>query len=189
MGRAKDLLGPQWGMSRMGRFLLLAVSASLLAACSSAPVGDSTGPSGDTGGKVLQQLEPVASALPGYGTSNLPWVSTPSISHPYVIKSEPRMDSCAGRPGTQGWSQVVVQAMFDWTGSGDALTTEVGDHLHALGWSSVPIRDSTDFEAMWSKRLPNESKANATLNLSATGPPHWEFVALAPPTGKAATGC
>jgi hypothetical protein len=143
--------------------------------------------SGDPGGKVLSQLVPAASALPGYGTPRLPWTSAPSMSGPYLIKSEPRQDSCDGMAGTQGWSQVVVQAGFDWPGTPDGLFSSVGEHLHALGWKRVSIRDPTDSEAIWLKRLTNGSKAEA--NLSPEGESHWEFVATAPPVGKAASGC
>ena len=31
--------------------------------------------------------------------------------------------------GTQGWSQVVVQAGFDWTGTPNGLFSLVGEHL------------------------------------------------------------
>jgi len=143
--------------------------------------------SGDPGGKVLNQLAPAASALPGYGTANLPWSSQPSLSQPYLIESEPSGDSCDGRAGTQGWSQVVVQGSFHWTGSHEALFVKVGSGLGVLGWHRTPIPGQN--EAIWKKRLDNGSTATATLNLSPLGDPEWEFVALAPPVGKAATGC
>ena len=147
--------------------------------------------SGDPGGKVLGQLVPAASALPGYSTPSLPWASTPSLSHPYIIKSEPRQDSCDGMPGTQGWSQVVVQAEFDWTGTPDGLFSLVGEHLDALQWNRVSIRNPTFSapEAIWSKRLTNGSTATVMLSLDVVGQPHWGFVATAPPVGKAASGC
>lgn len=141
--------------------------------------------SGDPGGKVLNQLAPAASALPGYGTSSLPWSSQPSLSQPYLIKSEPRGDSCDGGAGTQGWSQVVVQGSFRWTGSHDALFVKVGSGLEVLGWHRTPT--SGQDEAIWKKRLDNGSTATAVL--SPLGDPEWEFVALAPPVGKAASGC
>ena len=52
--------------------------------------------SGDPGGKVLSQLVPAASALPGYGTVSLPWASTPNLSHPYLIKSDPSRKVATG---------------------------------------------------------------------------------------------
>ena len=138
---------------------------------------------------MLSQLVRAASALPGYGRASLPWVPTPppSTSQPYLIKSEPRQDSCDAMSGTQGWSQVVVQGLLDWTGTPDGLFSLVGKHLHVLGWNTVSINEPT--EAIWSKRLTNGSTAQVMLNLSPLGEPHWEFIALAPPVGKAASGC
>jgi hypothetical protein len=148
--------------------------------------GEGSG-SGDPSGTILNQLAPAASALPGYGTTSLPWTSQPSTSKPYLIKSEPRMDSCDGIAGTQGWSEVVVQGSFRWTGSHDALFAKIDSGLSTLGWhrSQIPGTD----QAMWKKRLDNGTVANASVNLSPLGDPNWEFVALAPPVGHAASGC
>ena len=142
--------------------------------------------SGDPGGKVLSQLAPAASALPGYGTPDLPWTTQPSLTQPYLIKSEPKRDSCDGRAGTEGWGQVVVQASFRWPGSHSALFVKVGSGLSALGWNQTPIPGQN--EAIWKKSLNNGSAATAMLSLSPLGDPDWEFVALAPPVGKPA-GC
>ena len=143
--------------------------------------------SGDPGGKILNQLVPAASALPGYGTSSLPWASQPNTSRPYLTKTEPDRDSCDGRAGTQGWSQVVVQGSFRWAGSHRALFDKVDSGLSAIGWRQTTIADQN--EAIWKKRLDNGSTATAMLDLSPLGSPDWEFVALAPPVGKPATGC
>jgi hypothetical protein len=146
-----------------------------------------TQPSGDPGGKVLSQLAPAAAALPGYGMPDLPWTTHPSPTGPYLIKSEPKRDSCGGRPGTEGWGQVVLQGNFRWPGSHSALVVKVGSGLGALGWNQTPIPGQN--EAIWKKVLNNGSIATAMLSLSPLGDPDWEFVALAPPVGKAASGC
>jgi hypothetical protein len=143
--------------------------------------------SGDPRGKILNQLTPAASALPGYGTTSLPWSSQPSTSAPYLIQSEPRIDSCDGMAGTQGWSQVVVQGSFRWDSSHEALFVRVDSGLSALGWRRTQIA-STD-QAMWKKHLGNGTIATAMLNLSPLGDPIWEFVALAPPAGRPVSGC
>jgi hypothetical protein len=143
--------------------------------------------SGDPGGKILNQLVPAASALPGYGTSSLPWASQPSTSLPYLTKTEPHSDSCDGMAGTQGWSQVVVQGSFRWAGSHRGLIQLVSVKLSAIGWRQTAVTDPN--EAIWKKRLDNGSTATATLDLSPLGNPDWEFVALAPPAGKPVTGC
>ncbi len=135
----------------------------------------------------MDELSPVATALPGYGTSSLPWTSQPSTSRPYLIKIEPHQDSCDGRAGTQGWSEVVVQGSFRWAGSNEALFARVDSGLSALGWNRTRIPGTT--EAMWKKRLANGSVATTELTPSPLGNPTWEFVAIAPPAGRAATGC
>lgn len=143
--------------------------------------------SGDPGGTVMAQLVPTASALPGYGTSKLPWTSVPGMYSGYFIKTEPQRDSCDGRPGTEGWDPVVLQAAFPWRGSPSTLVAQVDARMARLGWGLTGPPTGT--EAQWSKRLDNGSRASATLLLSPTGSPWWEFVAQGPPVGTAASGC
>jgi hypothetical protein len=143
--------------------------------------------SGDPGGKVLNQLVPAASALPGYGTSSLPWVSNPSLTQAYLIKSEPKQDSCDGRPGTEGWGQAVVQAGIAWAGTTVELISQVGDRLAALGWHRLSTSTTGSGGVSWAKQLSNGSTASASLDPEQGT--DWEFVAIAPPVGKAASGC
>jgi hypothetical protein len=133
----------------------------------------------------MAQLVPAASALPGYGTSKLPWTSDPVVYSSYVTKMEPHQDSCDGIAGTQGWSEVVLQAGFAWTGASSALISQMDARMSALGWSQTATGTAT--EARWTKRLDNGSGGSASLDL--TGRPWWEFVAQAPPIGKPAGGC
>jgi hypothetical protein len=144
--------------------------------------------SGDPGGRILSQLAPAASALPGYGTPALPWSSQPSVSQPFLIKSEPHRDSCDGMSGTGGWSEVVVQGAFRWSGTHEVLFDQVGSRLTALGWRRVTIPTASD-EAVWKRKLDSKSTATAMLNVSPTGDPNWEFDVTAPPAGNPATGC
>lgn len=69
-------------------------------------VASSNVASGDPGGRVMDQLTPTVSSLPGYGTAAMPWVSQmpQSLAAPYAVKIEPFRVSCDGRAGTQGWS-------------------------------------------------------------------------------------
>jgi hypothetical protein len=57
----------------------------------------------------MGQIAPAASSIPGHGTSGLPRVTEPSMTHPCLILSEPRQDSCDGMAGTQGWTEVTVR--------------------------------------------------------------------------------
>ncbi len=127
--------------------------------------------SGDPGGAILNQLTPVASALP----------------HPSLVSDEPSRDSCDGMAGTAGWSDVVLQGSLEWSGSDNTLMTKITSGLVGLGWRRIPIPNPG--EAMWKKRLTNGSVATAMLSRSPLGSPHWEFVAQAPPVGKAVSGC
>jgi hypothetical protein len=126
--------------------------------------------------------------LPGYNTAALPLSNQPSLSEPYLINFEPHEDSCDGMAGTQGWSQVGLQASFHWGGSHEELFAKVSSGLSSLGWLRTSIPRSAN-EAMWKKHLDNGTTATVVLNLSPLGDPSWEFVVLAPPAGKAASGC
>lgn len=157
------------------------------------------GSSGDPGGDIMGQLAPAATALPGYGTGAVPWVSEipQTLTASYAIKMEPRQDSCDGRAGTRGWSQVVVQAGFQWSEGLSALVTYLDGRLAVLGWSpsttSSPSSPSSPSSTVivrigrWTKTLHNGSPA--VLSVTDEGGSHWQLVALAEPVGKAAGGC
>lgn len=148
---------------------------------------------GDPGSRVMNQLTPTVSALPGYATVALPWVNQipQSLGASYAVKIEPFQDSCDGRAGTQGWSQVVVQSGFKWSKSLSALVSFMGPQLTKLGWSAVAqTRISNPPSQSWTKRLINGSRAN--LSVSREGYPTssvWQLDAIANPVGKAASGC
>jgi hypothetical protein len=161
-------------------------AAAVAAALGWFVLGRGTG-SGDPGGRIMAQLAPAASSLPGYGTARLPLEQSPTLNGPYLTKMEPRQDSCDGRAGTQGWSQVVVQAGFIWSGSAADLFGHVGARLRSLGWKADPIGVASEPSAWWSKRLLSGSAAQASLESSL--PSRWEFVVVAPPAGRAASGC
>lgn len=146
--------------------------------------------SGDPGGHVMNQLTPAVTSLPGYGTAALPWVSQipPSLGASYIIKMEPRPDSCDGMPGTQGWSQVVVQSGFQWQGELSSLIAYMNPRLVELGWTLRPQpQASIPPSQWWIKTLTNGTPAS--LNVSLEGSNHWELVAIGEPVGRAATGC
>lgn len=146
--------------------------------------------SGDPGGRILAQIVPAASALPGYGTSALPLrSSTLAPTEPYLIESEPHQTSCDGRPGTAGWSSVVVQARVFSAGTRAALVNEVGARLRALGWTRLPDVRSTDTEHMWKKTLTSGATAHAVLTSAGGRNGPWTFVVTAPPISHAASGC
>lgn len=153
----------------------------------------STAATGDPGGKVMNELVPTVSSLPGHGTSALPWVSQipQSLMASYAIKLEPFQDSCDGIAGTQGWSQVVVQAGFRWTKGLAALDSYMNPRLAKLGWSAVPQpRASNPPSQSWIKTLNNGSRANVSVSQGmGMYSSDWQLDAIAKPVGKAASGC
>lgn len=183
-------------MNRLGRRhvpWILGVGVLLVVIIVGVFVFRSTAATGDPGGKVMNQLVPTVSALPGHGTSALPWVSQipQSLEASYAIKIEPHQDSCDGRPGTQGWSQVVVQSGFQWSESLGALISFMEARLTELGWTAVPQSPPQDPPGQsWTKTLSNGSRAN--LNVTQEGglsSSTWQLDAIANPVGKAASGC
>lgn len=150
-------------------------------------------PAGDPGSTVMDQLVPTVSALPGYGTSALPWVSQipQSLVASYAVKLEPFQTSCDGRPGTHGWSQVVVQSRFTWDKSLSGLVSFMQPRLSNLGWHTVHESRPQDPPGQsWTKRLTNGSRAG--LNVTQEGGPTsstWQLDAVANPVGRAASGC
>jgi hypothetical protein len=148
---------------------------------------------GDPGGRVMDQLAPTVSALPGYGTAALPWVNQQpqSLEASYAIRIEPFQDSCDGIAGTQGWSHVVVQSRFQWSKSLSALISFVQPRLTELGWSVVSqSRNSNPPSQSWTRTLSNGSRANVSVTQEG-GPTSsvWQLDAIGDPVGKAASGC
>ena len=148
---------------------------------------------GDPGGKVMEQLTPTVSALPGYGTAALPWVSQMpgTLGVPYAIKDEPVQESCDGIAGTQGWSQVVVQAGFRWSKGLTGLVYFMNPRLTELGWSAdAPQIVSNPPSQSWTKTLANGSKASLQVEQEGgISSPVWQLDAIAKPVGRQASVC
>jgi hypothetical protein len=124
----------------------------------------------------MNQLMTAASSLPGYDTSALPVRSTQPRSGPYLTKLESTQVSCGGN---QGWTELVLEAGFAWSGSTSSLIARLNSELTADGWTVNPIpRDAISPVDSWKKRLSDGSLAEAQLT-----PPtdEWHFTASAPP--------
>jgi hypothetical protein len=141
----------------------------------------------------MKQLTPTVRALPGHGTNALPWVTQipQSMEAPYAVKIEPFQDSCDGIAGTQGWSQVVVQAGFRWTKGLKALDSYMDPRFAMLGWSAVSQpRASNPPSQNWIKTLNNGTRAHVNVQEGmGSYSSHWQLDAIAQPVGKAAGGC
>ena len=131
--------------------------------------------SGDPGGRILVELQPVRSAVP----KNSEIV--------YRNDVEPLWDSCDGRPGTFGWDAVVVQIHFRSALSSAHIESNADAQMRNLGWMP-DTRFSTSIPTVaWTKQLRNVTEANAHLELEADGA--WTLIASAPPVGPRARGC
>ena len=114
-------------------------------------------PTGDPGGRVLDQLRPATAALP----------SDARIA--YRNDVEPRWDSCDGRPGTEGWNDVVLQVHFTTATPDIDVLAHAEAALSRLGWlpdASQPAGYS------WTKALANGTTAKASLEREV-GPDAW----------------
>jgi hypothetical protein len=170
----KDPTSKGWATRKDRRLLWMAgaIVGVVLCALLGLRLINSSSRSGDPGGHVLSQLASVISAIPSTATKS------------YVWKMEPTQDSCDGRPGTQGWSEVVVQSAFKWPESEQSLSEAMAARLASLGWGQPA--GSIPGSTAWAKTLANGSVARLTVDSEGT---YWQLDAIAPPIGAAATGC
>ena len=132
--------------------------------------------SGDPGGRILAQLKPVGYTLPAGAAVN------------YRQMFEPHQDSCDGNPATKGWSQVVSQTNFQWSGTPSRLIAMINTRMQNLGWTFSPASGNGQPGGEWTKTLTGGTTADATLTAEPGGST-WTLIALAPPVGRAVSGC
>lgn len=131
---------------------------------------------GDPGGRILDQLKLTTVAVPT------------NVKVLYAHYDEPRIDSCDGRAGTQGWSDAVIQIYFHWKGSALGLLHFANHHLRDLGWGVHVWQIQPGLPGSgWIKRLDNGSRGRIQLNEESYG--GWTFLAQAPPVGLQSSGC
>ena len=153
----------------------LVILCVLLASCATASAVRT--PSGDPGGRVLTQLRPVRAAIPKH-----------NVIINYANYEEPKMDSCDGQPGTQGWDEAVVQVSFRWKGKVAPLMSFAAAQMAENRW--VVTRPEVTYPQPyigWSKHLLNGTTATSSLDFEDYGT--WTLIAEAPPVGKPVTGC
>ena len=159
--------GPRWRYAVILGLVILAAFAIWSAVSPSA--------SGDPGGRILVELQPVGYAVP----KNSQIV--------YRNDAEPLWDSCDARPGTFGWDAVVVQIHFRSPFSSADIESNADAQMRKLGWMPDD-RSSTSIPAVaWTKQLQNVTEAKAHLELEGDGA--WTLIASAPPVGPRAHGC
>ena len=135
----------------------------------------------DPGGRILVALQPVEGAAPDDAV---------------VVnrqESGAHWDSCDGRTGTFGWSDIRVIVAFHTTTQPDALISLVDRRMVAIGWTSgstltSPIGPGHE----WTRTLGDGTKARASLSpwtFDNGQTIRWELTAYAPPQGQRASGC
>ena len=138
--------------------------------------GQPSDATGDPGGQILLQLDPVVTASAKTALLN------------YVWKLEPHIDSCDGRPSTRGWSEVVLQMGLSWHQSSEALYNAFDRRLVKIGWGEGKSENNSPPTYRWTMRLTNGKVAQLSVNHE---PPKnfWQLDAVAPPIGKPVSGC
>ena len=91
--------------------------------------------------------------------------------------------------GTQGWTDVTMQAAFTYNQSPGSLSEQMGRRLAVLGWETSPIPHTPQDQMVWTKKLSSGAKATISVQEVIGSSSACEFVAQAPPAGKAASGC
>jgi hypothetical protein len=140
-------------------------------------------PGGDPGGVRQQTLHSISAAVPRDAK-----VQSHSVGRPI-------WDSCDGRPGTQGWSDVVDDYQFTSASSAATVVAGAKASMKIAGWkltstSASPLGPTV----VWTKTVSGNVVAQAMLAVGTRGPSQhspsfWDFVASAPPAGRRVSGC
>jgi hypothetical protein len=140
---------------------------------------------GDPGGIRQSTLRSISVALPGDAH-----VGNHSAGGPI-------WDSCDGRSGTQGWSDVSNH--YEFTSARSAATVIAGAEasMKIAGWMLTSTSTSTSTTPLgpltvWTKAVSDNVVAKATLSVGTRGPnsaSYWNLDALAPPAGRRVSGC
>lgn len=136
----------------------------------------------DPGGAILHSLHAVLGVVPA-GSDVLV----------RDAGSEPRWDSCDGRPGTFGWDDITVTAKFRSDEPPVRLLSDAARHLADDGWSGpASVPSPLGAGARWTRKLPGGGIASASLTPGTYGDrsaPYWDLIAAAPPHGQRVRGC
>ena len=140
-------------------------------------------PGGDAGGVRQQMLGRISVALPRNAQ-----IQTHSVGRPI-------WDSCDGRAGTQGWSDVVDAYEFTSARSAATVVENAEASMKIAGWKlQSTSMSSLGPSAVWTKTVTGNVVAQALLAVGTRGPSrhspsYWDFLASAPPEGRRASGC
>lgn len=101
--------------------------------------------------------------------------------------------SCDGRPGTEGWSDIVVSYRFTTAAPSASVLAHAASAMATQHWAAMGHLDSPLGPGLtWAKPVTAGVSARATLTLGSPGPgqpTYWDLAAVVPPAGKAVSGC
>lgn len=135
----------------------------------------------DPGGRRLEALSSVSIALPENAHVHLRTVA------------EPHWDSCDGRKGTFGWSDVSVYYEFTTNEGESQLAETAASILTSHGWRVTQQTNAGGPYLIGRKFLDKTIPLKVTLsaNYQVVGGPisYWDLSAFAPPSGQRVSGC
>lgn len=140
-------------------------------------------PGGDPGGVRQQTLRSISVAVPSDAK-----VQSHSVGGSI-------WDSCDGKPGTQGWSDVINSYQFTSARSAATVVANTEASMKIAGWKLTSTSASPlGPVVVWTKAVSGSVLAQAMLAVGTRGPSrhspsYWDFVASAPPAGTRASGC
>lgn len=138
-------------------------------------------PGGDPGGVRQAALSNVSVALPGDATVQL------------HTGGGPIWDSCGGRPGTEGWSDVSNVYEFTSASPADVVVANASAKLKSAGWvPSSAYSSPLGPVVMFTKTVSGNGVASLQLGVANRGPgtpSHWDLSATVPAAGTRVSGC
>jgi hypothetical protein len=135
----------------------------------------------DPGGNILRTLQSIAVAVPEDATE----VSRQDY--------EAHWDSCDGREGTFGWSDISVIITFKTETDAEVLVSLVDGRMAMAGWTTS-LASSTPFGPgrWWPRQLADASTADARLDAGTYDNGQtitWQLYAVAAAHGPHVSGC
>ena len=133
----------------------------------------------DPGGKILNALTSVRRAVPS-GADVMMRQQNGST-----------WDSCDGRAGTFGWSDLTADVEFHSRKDPRLLLDDADKALRAAGWQFASAMDSPlGPGARWTRTVAGSTLASVILSPATGGNgTYWNLQALAPPQGQRTQGC
>jgi hypothetical protein len=135
----------------------------------------------DPGGNILRTLQSIAVAVPDDATE--------------VRRqdAEAHWDSCDGREGTFGWSDISVYISFKWEADPQELVSLVDGRMATAGWTtSLASSNPLGPGRWWPRQLADGTTADARLDAFTMDNGQtitWELYANAAAHGPHASGC